>query len=177
MREKAIRYVLMYFLLIVLLMYFILMIPFQPALVFYKENTNDIEAYLPVSIGDTFFIVFTHSIHLTDVIEKYKITENYRIKQYEMIFEEFGIGMPSTTEEDEYLTYEDGKYHLKNMKQIFTAIHVRNGKTVSKHKLIWGEKEEHIATFNTYFKPGAWFTLKVDRLSIWQLMKGERIHG
>ncbi|HIV82244.1 MAG TPA: DUF1850 domain-containing protein, partial [Candidatus Salinicoccus merdavium] len=66
-----------------------LFIPIKQSLVFYDENTNDIEAYLPMESQDTFQIIFTHSIHLTDVVEKYVVLDNQHIQQYEMVYEEF----------------------------------------------------------------------------------------
>ena len=55
----------------------VLFIPFRKSLVFYERNTGQIAAYLPVKEGDTFQIIFTHSINLTDVIEKYRILPEY----------------------------------------------------------------------------------------------------
>ncbi|WP_164216996.1 DUF1850 domain-containing protein [Virgibacillus sp. YIM 98842] len=162
-------------LLMTVLLLTVIFVPFRQALVFYKENTNEVEAFLPVNDQDTFQIIFTHSIHLTDVVEKYIVLDNHHIKQYEFIYEEFGIGMPSNAQEGEEFVYEDGKYHIRNMENIFPELKVRNGKAVSEHRLVWGE-EEHMRYFNDYFEPGAWFTIKVDNLSLWQMMKGVRIH-
>lgn len=168
------NYILIAFLVIVVMI--ALFYPFKTALIFYKENTNDMEAFLPLQVGDNFQIVFTHSIHLTDVVEKYQVTESLHIKQYEIIFEEFGIGMPANASEGEEFAYEDGKYHIKNMNRNFPTINIRNGKTVSKHRLLWGNRAEHMVWFNTYFEPGAWFTLKIEKLSLWQMMNGVKIH-
>src|SRR5699024_6279185 len=145
-------------------------IPFHSALVFYKENTNHIEAFLPIDKGDGFQIIFKHSIHLTDVMD------NYDIKQNEIVYEEFGIGMPSNAEEGETFVYEDGKYHIKDLDNIFPSMNVRNGKTVSETRLAWGNQSEHMVWFNDYFKPGAWFTLKIEKLTLWQYLKGVRMH-
>ncbi|WP_156290139.1 DUF1850 domain-containing protein [Oceanobacillus salinisoli] len=157
----------------------VLFVPYRTALVFYDENTTNIEAFLPINTGDTFQIIFKHSIHLTDVVEKYRVTNNLEIEQYEFVYEEFGIGMPSNAEEGETFVYEDGKYHIRNMDNVFPSINVRNGKTVSEHRLIWGtedNEEQHLVWFNEYFEPGAWFTVKVDRISLWEYMKGVKIH-
>ncbi|GAQ17097.1 RocC [Oceanobacillus picturae] len=164
--------------LIILLALFslLLFVPFRTALVFYKENTEEIEAFLPVQERDTFQIIFTHSIHLTDVIEKYIVMDNHDIKQYEIVYEEFGIGMPSNAQEGEKFEYMDGKYHITDLDNIFPSMNVRNGKTVSENRLVWGENDEHLVYFNEYFEPGAWFKLKVEKLSLWQSMKGVRIH-
>ncbi|WP_068673955.1 DUF1850 domain-containing protein [Oceanobacillus sp. Castelsardo] len=165
--------------LVLLILLTVLFVPFRTALVFYKENTTDIEAFLPIKKGDTFQIIFKHSIHLTDVVEKYRVTKNFEIKQYEFVYEEFGIGMPSNAEEGETFVYEDGKYYIKNINNVFPEIKVRNGKTVSENRLVWGTEEnenQHMVWFNDYFEPGAWFTIKVEGLSLWQIMKGVKIN-
>ncbi len=154
----------------------VLLIPSRSALVFYHENTKQIEAFLPLREGDTFQIVFKHSIHLTDVAEKYVIQNNGDIRQYEIVYEEFGIGMPSNALEGETFVYEDGKYHIKDLNNIFPSINVRNGKTVSETRLLWRNNGEHFVWFNDYFQPGAWFTIKTDKISLWQYMKGVKIH-
>lgn len=153
-------------------------IPTQTSLVFYKENTPEITAYLPIKQEQTFQIIFTHSIHLTDVIEKYKITKDKQIKQYEIVYEEFGIGMPSNAQEGEEFEYKDGKYHIKDLNNIFPSINIRNGKTVSKNRFIWEDAnhEEHKVYFNDFFEPGAWFHVKVAKISLFQTWKEVKIH-
>lgn len=161
---------------LVLFPLFFFYVPVQKAVVFYHEHTSKISAYLPINSGESFQIIFTHSIHLSDVIEKYRVTKDNKIEQYEIVFEEFGIGMPSNAEEGQKFVYEDGKYHVKNLNNIFPYMNIRNGRTVSKHRLVWGENEQHKVWFNEYFAPGDWFTVKVEDLTLWQLMKGVKIH-
>ncbi|MFC2949004.1 DUF1850 domain-containing protein [Virgibacillus sediminis] len=157
------------------------LLPFRTALVFYEENTEHLEAFLPLEAGDTFQIIFTHSIHLTDVVEKYEIMDNYEIRQNEIIYEEFGIGMPSNAEEGATFTYEDGKYHIKGLDNYFASMNIRNGKAVSEHRLVWNastnntSEAKNMVWFNEYFEPGAWFTLKVEKLTLWEYWKGVKI--
>lgn len=151
-------------------------IPFRTALVFYDGTTHQLAAYLPIKKGESFHIIWKHSIHLTDVIEKYKITENNAIKQDEIVYEHFGIGMPSYALEGEKFTYENGKYHIKNLNNVFPAINIRNGKTISKHRLVWGWNGEHMIWLNQYFPPGSWYEMKAEKLSLWKTLKGVKIH-
>ncbi|MEI3597347.1 MULTISPECIES: DUF1850 domain-containing protein [unclassified Oceanobacillus] len=163
---------------ILLLIVLILFIPSRTALVFYQENTKEIAAFLPMNKGDQFDIIFTHSIHLTDVEEKYIITADLNIEQYEMIFESFGIGMPSNAEEGQKFEAKDGKYHIGNMNIRFESMNIRNGKTVSEHRLRWqyaGDDEEQMVWFNDYFEPGARYTVKIDKLPLWKYLKGVKI--
>ncbi|SER55787.1 protein of unknown function [Gracilibacillus ureilyticus] len=154
----------------------IFLVPATTALVFYHENTNKIEAFLPLETGDTFQFIFTHSIHLTDVVETYEVTDDLEIKQNEIAYEHFGIGMPSNAGEGEKFTYEDGKYRISKLDNIFSSINIRNGKTVSRNRLIWGNEGENLIWFNQYFDPGAWFKVKIKRITLWEYIRGVRIY-
>lgn len=153
-------------------------IPVRTSIVFYEENTDNIAAFLPIKEGEKFDIIFTHSIHLTDVVEKYQVTNDLNIMQNEIIFEHFGIGMPSNAEGEEVFEYKDGKYHISNLNNIFESINIRNGKTVSEHRLLWDAEEagkQNMVWFNEYFDPGSWFTVTVEKLTIRQYLKGVEI--
>lgn len=162
--------------LLLLILSIILFFPFRTAVVFYKQNTNHVEAYLPIKEGNSFQILFTHSIHLTDVVEIYDILQDGSIKQTEIVFEEYGIGMPSNASDGGKLVIEDGKIHIKEMDRTFPFINLRNGKVVPRHRLVWGKGPEHMVWFKDYFAPGARLTIKMDKLSLWQLLKGVKIH-
>jgi len=156
----------------------ILFILMQRGVVFYKENSEELLAYLPLGAGERFTVIFVHSIHLTDVVEKYVVLSDGNIRQYEMIFSEFGIGMPSNAGAGERFVYEDGLYHIKDMDNVFPSLEIRNGKTVSEHRLEWNrDGVVHQVYFNEYFEPGSWFTLKYKKLSILQMWKGVEIVG
>src|SRR5699024_1955239 len=73
--------------------------------------------------------------------------------------------------------YENGKHHIKNMSNYFSEIDWRNGKKVSENRIIWGDADdEHIAWMNDFVAPGGLFTIKMERLSLWDRLKGEEIH-
>jgi hypothetical protein len=163
---------------ILFLSFLFLILPYQSALVFYQGNTNNMVAYLPMKSESRFQITFTHSIHLTDVVEKYSVTENLEIRQDEIQYEQFGIGMPSNAVEGETFVYEDGKYSIKNLNNVFSSMNIRNGKTVSEHRLSWIEDgEERQVWFNDYFEPGDWFRVRLDNISCWDRLKGVKIGG
>ncbi|MDY0394338.1 DUF1850 domain-containing protein [Virgibacillus halophilus] len=151
-------------------------IPFRTALVFYDGKTDKMAAFLPMEKGGNFQVVWKHSIHLTDVTEKYQLQDNGDIKQYEIVYEHFGIGMPSYALKGEKFTYKNGKYHISNLENVFPEINIRNGKTVSKHRLVWGKTGEHMVWFNQYLQPGAWYKMKAKKLSWWTYLKGVKVH-
>lgn len=163
---------------VLLLSTLFLFVPFRTSLVFYNQNTDEIKAYLPIQTGDTFQIIFKHSIHLTDVVEKYVVLEDRTIEQYEIVYEHFGIGMPSNANQGETFVQKDGKYHIKDLNNIFSEMKIRNGKTVSEHRLVWDDttpETEKKVLFNDYFEPGAWYRVKIEKLSTWQFWKGVKI--
>lgn len=160
------------FILAVLLMLFV---PLEKSLVFYKENSDVVLAYVPVDAGDRFNLIFTHSIHLTDVVELFEVTADGDLLALEMVYAEFGIGMPSNSGVGERFEYKDGKYHIKDINQVHESLKIRNGKTVSKNRVVWGADLMNEVYLNELMEPGVWFTLRVDRLSVWDLMKGGRI--
>ena len=155
-----------------------LFLPVKSALIFYDKSTDAIIAYSSVKPEDTFQIIFVHSIHLTDVTEKYEITEDNQIKQYEMIFSDFGIGMPSEVKAHEEIYYEDGFYHIIHMNNVFDSLQLRNGKTVSEHRFVWNDQDgkQQTVYLNDYMEPGALFTLKVDTLTLLDLWREVKIH-
>src|SRR5699024_6657721 len=119
-----------------------LFIPIKQSLVFYDENTNDIEAYLPMESQDTFQIIFTHSIHLTDVVEKYVDLDNQHIQQYEMVGEVLGDVMSSSVVDDEAVGCEAGNYHIKNMEDNCPDVRLGNGSAVSEHRCFFASHHE-----------------------------------
>ncbi|GIO24408.1 DUF1850 domain-containing protein [Oceanobacillus sp. J11TS1] len=153
--------------------------PIQTALVFNDGESGKLTAFLPLNENDYFSITFTHSIHLTDVVEKYRVTEDLKIEQYEIVYEEFGIGMPSNAGEGEEFIYDDGKYHIRNMKHQFESLNIRNGEVVSNHRLAWHDtttvKECCEVPFNDYFVPGDWYKVSVENITLLDYWKGERI--
>ncbi|NLJ52033.1 MAG: DUF1850 domain-containing protein [Alcaligenaceae bacterium] len=150
----------------------------QPVLVFSDRKTQEIEALLPIEPGNRFSIIFVHSIHHKDVVEIYRVNEQNEIEQTDIIFEEFGIGMPSNAPPGAQFVTENGKYHIKNLNLIMPSMIIRNGKTVSKHRLVWFDKNDqaHQVYFNDYFRPGAWLEIKVKNLPRYFLWKEPLIH-
>src|SRR5690625_7445838 len=105
---------------------FIYLVPLTSALVFYEERSPVIRAYLPLEADDTFMITFTHSIHLTEVVEKYRLLETSEIEQYEMVFEQYGIGMTSCVGSGETVMYVEGNYYVSTAELYVHEVILRN---------------------------------------------------
>ncbi|MCJ8006029.1 DUF1850 domain-containing protein [Lederbergia wuyishanensis] len=161
--------------LIVFFLFGIFCIPFQKSFVIEKENTGKILAYFPIQqTNKTFHILYTHSIHKSDVKETYNILNNGTIRLIEITYEDTSIGMPSNAEEGEIFEMIDGKYVISNMKRDFQSISMRVAQVVGDHTIIVNGHQMH---FSQVVAPGSLVKLKVKRLSLWQLWRGVNIVG
>ncbi|WP_338472197.1 DUF1850 domain-containing protein [Niallia sp. XMNu-256] len=149
-----------------------ILIPYQRCLVFQFQNSGQVIAYMPISSSESFRIKYTHSIHLSDVVESYKLTKDGEIKLYEMEYEDFSIGMPSHASDGERFEQIDGKYYLKNMNQVFPSFDLRVGKVRADHTLIFKGKEYPLSHS---IEPGTWTRIKIEKINLWQQWKGVNI--
>ncbi|MCM3573104.1 MULTISPECIES: DUF1850 domain-containing protein [Mesobacillus] len=147
-------------------------IPYKKALVFLTPESNDILCYVPTSAGETFKIKYKHSIHLSDVIESYKVTESNKIRQYELEYEDFAIGMPSETVDGESFEMKDGKYYITNMAREFSHFDMRLGQVRANHTLIY---EDVTYPLSKAIKPGSRVRIKIEEISLLKQLEGVNI--
>ncbi|WP_313804565.1 DUF1850 domain-containing protein [Cytobacillus sp.] len=158
--------------LIIVTIAIIIFIPMKEALVFQYQNTGKMLAYIPFSKEDHFKIKYTHSIHLSDVVESYVITEDEEIKQYELMYEDFAIGMPENASDGEIFEQKNGKYYIKNMNRIFPYFDLRTGKVRANHTVLFREKEYPLSHF---IEPGTWVRIKAEKINLIQQLRGVNI--
>ncbi|MEH6943503.1 DUF1850 domain-containing protein [Bacillus sp. JJ722] len=156
----------------ILLLIIIGFIPFLPAIVVYKEHTDDVLAYALLKENQTFKIQYLHSIHLSPVVEIYERTANNEIRQIELMYEDFAVGMPSQAEEQEKFIEEDGKYFIRNMNREFPTITLRVGRVVANHSFIIGDKTIAMSKFT---EPGSVIRIEVKKISLLESWKGVRM--
>ncbi|WP_338030675.1 DUF1850 domain-containing protein [Cytobacillus citreus] len=171
-KRKSVRKPIFLLFLIISSIVIMFFIPFRQALVFEFQDTGRPLAYIPFSKEETFKIKYTHSIHLSDVVESYKITEKGYIQQYELMYEDFSIGMPENASEGEIFEQKDGKYFLKNMNRIFPSFDLRIGKVRANHRVIFMNEEYQLSK---YIEPGTWIRIKFKKINIFQQLKGVNI--
>lgn len=150
----------------------IFFIPIKQALVFEYQNTGKVLAYIPFSKEKNFKIKYTHSIHLSDVVESYTVTEEKKIKQYELMYEDFAIGMPENATDGEIFEQKDGKYYIKNMNRTFPLFDLRIGKVRANHRVLYNKREYPLAN---YIEAGTWVRIKIEKISLFQQLKGVNI--
>ncbi len=159
------------FLLLIATIAFLLFFPFTETIAFYQEDREELLAFLPIQDDNSFQIQYTHSIHLTDVVETYEL-RNKEIVQTELQFENFAIGMPSNVEGNEKFVEKDGKYLIKNMNRRFPYIDLRVGLVRADHRVIY---KESVYKLSNYIRPGTWVRIKPAKLSYWERLKGVEI--
>lgn len=99
--------------LVIVIFVYLLFSPIFKVISFTETRTNNPQIfYIDVTKEKGFQIRFTHSIHLTDVLESYKIKDSNELKLVSMEYEDVAIGMPAYAEKDQTLTYENGKYTI-----------------------------------------------------------------
>lgn len=147
-------------------------IPFKQALIFEFQNSGRVLAYLPIAKGESFHMKYTHSIHLSDVIESFSVTKEHQIKLVAMTYEDFSIGMPENAMDGEMFEHKNGKYYISNMNRIYSFIDLRIGKVRANHILLYSDREYPLAN---YMEPGTWVRIKIERINLWQQWKGVKI--
>ncbi|HAQ07543.1 MAG TPA: DUF1850 domain-containing protein [Bacillus bacterium] len=169
--EKKIK-IFVLLLLIIFLALLLMFIPYKKALTFLQPEENDILCYVPIAAEDTFKIWYKHSIHLSDVIESYKVTEQDTIRQYELEYQDFAIGMPSEAAEGESFEIKDGKYFLKNMNREFEHFDLRVGQVRANHTFVQGNLHYPLSKA---IEPGTRVRIQIRKISFIQQMEGVNI--
>ncbi|WP_232713335.1 DUF1850 domain-containing protein [Bacillus xiapuensis] len=149
-----------------------LFIPSKPAVVFTFENTDQWLAYMPLQKTNTFQIQYTHSIHLTEVIETYQI-EQEQFVQKELQYERFAIGMPAGAEGKERFVEKDGKYYITGMQRKLPWIDMRIGQVKANHRMNYKGRTHPLSDC---LSPGMWVRVQFKRLSLWQQWKGVNLN-
>ncbi|AGT33381.1 hypothetical protein M493_15825 [Geobacillus genomosp. 3] len=147
-------------------------IPFRQAVAFEKDGW--VAAYIPASVGDTFAIRYTHSIHRSDVEETYKLLADGTIEQIALTYEDTAVGMPADAAPGETFTLRDGKYYITGMERKFPSIWLSIGRVVANHRVVYQGKT---VALKTVIPPGSIVRIKMTRLSLFQCWRGVNLFG
>ena len=145
--------------------------PYQKNYVFIDNETDKLAAYVPVE-SRFFQIIYTHSIHLSEVIESYKVVDGNILMMTELEYEDFNIGMPSNAGEGETFVEQDGKYFIKNMTREIPEFRLFVGDVDA--GLSFSTSGQQMDLKKTLVR-GKSYTFRVERLSLFQLREGVRI--
>lgn len=166
------RSVLINVLLVFILMATLFFIPYKWSFVFFEQRTTNPVAYLPLKNEKMFYIRYTHSIHLSDVIESYKITNGKDIQLSALEYEDFAIGMPSGAEIGEEFSEKDGKYYITNMSRVYPSFDILVGDIDLDLTLTYLGEEHHL---KQYLTKGESYNFQITKVSIYDQLRGVRL--
>lgn len=172
MQNNRILKVLLLLILLILICSALFFIPYQKNFVFIDSETNEIAARVPV-IEDRFKIRYTHSIHLSDVIETYRLDEGGQLVMTELQYEDFNIGMPSNAGEGERFVEKEGKYFIEDMKRKLPEFRLLVGDVDAELAFLFAGKELDL---KKSLERGNIYTFRAQRLSIYQQLEGVNIY-
>jgi hypothetical protein len=135
---------------------------------------NRVVYQIPMEIGNQFKLIYIHSIHRTPVEERYHINAKRQIVVDAVVFDTYGVGMPSSLEGDETLRLENGKMVMDNMNRVVGAFDLRIGQVIANHTLYVKDKIIPLSQIST---PGSAVRFEVDRLNLFSYLKGALRHG
>jgi len=148
-----------------------LFIPFKKVFSFEETRTNNGQViYIPFHKDELAFqFVYTHSIHLSDVVEYYEVTNDLSIRAIAMEYEDLAVGMPGYAEEGETLTIEDGKYRLAFASKITPSFTMHISNISSEQRFLYGDVEYDL---KKVLKKGSSYLFHLKKISIFQWWKG-----
>lgn len=146
-------------------------LPLVTVFSFTETKTNNPQVfYINVQKDKNFKIRFTHSIHLTDVLESYQVTKSNKIKLVSMEYEDVAVGMPAYAEEGQKLKYENGKYLLSyDDEKIIDNFTLYVGNIDMDLYFIYRNETYNL---KKELKKGRSYLFEVKKISFYQLMKG-----
>lgn len=152
---------------------FILFFPYKEVIAFTYQDQDDLLAYLTLTEDNSFQVQYTHSIHLSEVVETYRLSRNHII-QTELSYEDFAVGMPSNAEGNEIFEEKNGIYYIRNMNRNFSFIDLRIGRVRANHRLIYKGDTYPLSKF---IKPGTWVRIATKKISLMEELKGVNMNG
>jgi len=144
--------------------------PMFTVISFTETRTNNPQMYyINVFKDKNFEIRYTHSIHLTDVLETYTITKSRRLKLVSMEYEDVAVGMPAHAEEGQTLTYENGKYKLEYENTTMDQFTLYIGNIDLDLYVNYGDKNYNL---KKSLKRGNSYVFEVKKVSLYDKLKG-----
>ena len=171
MQTKPTKPFLFLMLALILIFFVLVFAPIQKSFVFIDNNNGEIAAFVEME-KPYFQIKYTHSIHLSEVLESYEVMPDCTLKIVELEYEDFNIGMPSNAGKGESFVEKDGKYFIKNMKRTLADFRLFVGDVDAELSFVTSGSEFDL---KRTLERGKSYTVRVQRLSIFQRLKGVKL--
>lgn len=123
----------------------------------------------PVHQGSRFSLTYIHSIHRTPVEEVFYVNEKKQMVLDALIFESYGVGMPTSLEGEETFRMADGKMRIEHIDRALDTFELRIGQVIADHKLLLQGEEIPLSALS---EPGSAVRFEIDRLHVWEYLKG-----
>ncbi|WP_052475970.1 DUF1850 domain-containing protein [Cohnella kolymensis] len=145
-----------------------------PALTIRQLPGNRVVYQIPMHTDGKFKLIYIHSIHRTPVEERYHINAERKIVVDAVVFDTYGVGMPSSLAEGETLRLENGKMITENMNRVVGTFDLRIGQVIANHTLYVNDK---VIPLSQISAPGSAVRFEVDRLNLFTYLRGVLRHG
>lgn len=153
----------------------LLFFPYKQALIFEETKAEHPSVYyLPLQEDRQFQINYVHSIHLSNVREQYKVTDDRRLQLLYMQYEDLAIGLPGYAEKGETFTVKDGLYTLSYDSNIIDSFVLYVGRVNTGLSLHYADREYDMKEF---LEKGRSYEVRIAEVSNYDLLKGVDIHG
>lgn len=142
----------------------------------FTETRSDKPAshYIRQKEENGFAIRYTHSIHLSDVVETYEATDDRKIRLVHMEYEDLAIGMPGHAEEGESFSSEDGKYKLSYENRVLDSFTLFVADIDTDLQFRYGEGSYDLKQL---LDPGTSYQFEIRKLSLFDMLKGVNMNG
>lgn len=114
------------------------------------------------SPGDTFTLIWTHSVTYQPVTEVYRINDDLTIGIVEMLFNEHGPNLPSAPEGSTRWEIKDGMFRVYHYDAVFEELPVRIGQVVADHTFYY---QEHTIALRELSRPGGYVIIRARRMN------------
>lgn len=149
-----------------------LTVPILDVICFEQQHVEEGKIYyISVNEKDEFQIVFTHTIHLTDVVETYAI-EGEMIRLLSMQYSDVAIGMPAYAEDGQTLIYEDGVYTLSYEDALLKDFNLYIGNV--DYDLLFKYEAQQL-NLKALLGKGQTYNLSIRSISLLNWWKGEKL--
>lgn len=160
---------------IFILMTVFLLFPVKQVLTFQETRVEKpIINYSPLENGVEFQIRYTHSIHLSDVVESYAVTAKGDIQLLSMSYEHLGVGMPGYAEEGQTIDLKDGRYTLSYEDEVLPQFTLYIGDIDMALELLQDGKKINL---KEQLERGKSYVIQAKKLSLYEMMKGVKMYG
>lgn len=174
-RMKLRKIILLLTFLIGIILLIVLFYPYRQMIVLEEVRSEQPTAYyLPLHEDRQFQVNYIHSIHLSNVKEQYRITDNGKLRFEFMQYEDVAIGLPGYAEEGETLQIEDGVYTLTFENRVIDSFVLYVGRVDADLSLRYEQQDYHLKEF---LQKGHSYEFHVAKVPNYELLKGARIDG